>query len=86
METKELNKRILDCLTFAEPFKTLEEEVSVEVNQLADALKVLIVKDLVQPMRHNSSKDRWEKSMFYDSDNMHDFRYQITSKGLDILF
>ena len=70
MELDSVDMQILNSLIFPEPFDILIEEV----------------KGLVQALSKNELTQKWEKGFFYNSDNMHDYRYQITTKGLDLLF
>lgn len=86
MELDEIDIQILNSLTFPEPFSTLLEEVDAPEKIIGDGLKFLMDKDLVFPMSENEVTGAWEKGYFYNSDNMHEYRYQITSKGLDLLF
>lgn len=81
-----MDLQILNALTFPEPFSTLLEEVDAPEKIVGDGLKFLIDKNLVDALSENEETGTWEKGFFYNSDNMHDYRYQITSKGLDLLF
>ena len=86
MELDTIDLQILNALTFPEPFSLIVEEVNAPVSIIGDSLKTLMVKDLVKPLTENKETNRWEKGFFYNSDNMHEYQYQITSKGLDLLF
>lgn len=76
-----VQKAIINSLTFTEPFETLVEEVQAPEPVIADELKTLIDKRLVQVMEELDGKMR--KSFYYDSDNMRSFNYQATAKGLE---
>ena len=86
MELDSIDLEILNALTFPESFGTLLEEVKAPEKIIGDCLKGLMDKDLVHPLSENKQTGRWEKGFFYNSDNMNDYDYQITSKGLDFLF
>ena len=86
MELDSVDMQILNSLTFPEPFEILLEEVKTPEKIIGDSLKVLMDKGLVQALSENELTQKWERGFFYNSDNMHDYRYQITTKGLDLLF
>lgn len=74
---------IIDCLFFTEPFSRLREELNEPRNVLAAELKGLIVRGLVQSMEFDPRADLWKKSLYYDSDNMDDYQYRATGKGIE---
>jgi predicted transcriptional regulator len=82
IELNTVQRQILRSLTFAEPFSTLVEEVRASPHVISSELKFLIARGLVSPME-SALNDRYKPSIYYDSDNMHAFRYQITAKGLN---
>lgn len=81
IELTTLQRQILLALLFPEPFDTLVEEIQATQPVIASELKWLIAKGLVVPMAEDQS-GRFKQSLYYDSDNMRAFRYQITAKGL----
>ncbi|MFM2376458.1 MAG: hypothetical protein RLZZ165_1555 [Bacteroidota bacterium] len=81
IELNPIQRQILRSLIFAEPFGTLVEEVKASPHVISSELKFLIARGLVSPMEAGPN-DRYRPSIYYDSDNMHAFRYQITAKGL----
>lgn len=81
IELNSVQKGIINSLTFAEPFETLVEEVEATEPVIADELKTLIDKRMVQVMEDVDGKLR--KSFYYDSDNMRAFSYQATAQGLE---
>jgi predicted transcriptional regulator len=81
IELNALQTQILLSLTFPEPFDTLVEEIKATQPVIAAELKELIVLGLVQVMQEDA-RGRYTSSIFYDSDNMRAFQYQISSKGL----
>ena len=81
MELNTLQIDILRSLTFPEPFDTLVEEIKATEPVIAAELKELIVWGLVQVMMEDE-RGRYKSSIYYDTDNMRAFRYQISSKGL----
>lgn len=76
-----IQKAIINSLTFTEPFDTLVEEVNAPEPVIADELKILIDKRMVQVMEEVDGKT--QKSFYYDSDNMRSFSYQATARGLE---
>ena len=82
-ELNTIQKAIINSLTFTEPFDTLIEEVDATEPVIADELKTLIDKRMVQVMEDYEGQTR--VSFYYDSDNMRSFRYQATSRGMDAL-
>ena len=74
---------IIDRLFFTEPFARLVEELTEPRTVIAAELKELIVKGLVQPMEYDQGRDAWKATFYYDSDNMHVFRYRATGKGIE---
>ncbi len=76
-----IQKAIVNSLTFPEPFDTLVEEVEAPESVIADELKALIDKRLVQVMEESDGKI--QNSFYYDSDNMRSFMYQATARGLE---
>jgi hypothetical protein len=81
IELNPLQRQILRSLIFPEPFDTLVEEVKASQPVIAAELKQLITKGLVQPMEADAS-GRFMPSIYYDTDNMRAFHYQITAQGL----
>ncbi len=81
IELNSVQKAIINSLTFTEPFDTLVEEVEAPEPVIADELKALIDKRMVQVMEELEGKV--QKSFYYDSDNMRSFKYQATAQGLE---
>jgi hypothetical protein len=81
IELNAIQKQILRSLTFPESFDTLVEEVSATAPVIGAELKALIVLTLVQVVEPQPS-GRYKASIYYDSDNMRAFWYQISSKGI----
>ncbi|HHG84630.1 MAG TPA: hypothetical protein ENJ82_07765 [Bacteroidetes bacterium] len=82
----ELNKiqhQILNCLTFVEPFETLVEEVAEREPVIIAELRDLIDLRYVQVMYKPDGSNAYQKSFYYDADDMRAFGYQATSKGMD---
>ena len=80
-ELNSIQKAIINSLTFTEPFDTLVEEIDAEEPVIADELKTLIDKRMVQVMQEEDGM--MKKSFYYDSDNMRSFSYQATAQGLE---
>jgi hypothetical protein len=83
IELNPIQRQILRSLTFPEPFDTLVEEVKASQPVIGAELKALIAKGLVQVVEPDA-KGRFKSSIYYDSDNMRAFQYQISSKGMKI--
>lgn len=86
MPLDNIELQILNSLTFPESFGVLMEEVAAPEKIIGDCLKGLMDKDLVHSLSKVEGTEILEKGFFYNSDNMHDYSYQITAKGLDELF
>lgn len=78
----ELEYDILNTIYFVESFEKILEEVNAPENIVADGLKFLIDHKFVIAMRWNSGKQEYERTFFYDSDNMRAYHYLITKDGL----
>ncbi len=77
----EIQKKIIGCLLFTEPFEHILEETKGKANIIADELKQLIDARMVQVMEDNGNGG-YKKTFFYDTDNMHAFSYLATEKGI----
>ena len=81
IELNPIQRQILRALTFPEPFDTLVEEVNATEPVIGAELKALIVAVLVQVVQPQPN-GRYKSSIYYDSDNLRAFWYQISSKGI----
>jgi hypothetical protein len=84
IELNDIQIQILRSLTFPEPFDVLVEEVKAREPVIGAELKALIVLSLVQIVEPQAS-GRYKASIYYDSDNLRAFWYQISSKGIEVL-
>ncbi|MBL0017085.1 MAG: hypothetical protein RLZZ519_1942 [Bacteroidota bacterium] len=84
IELNTLQIQILRALLFPEPFDTLVEEIKEREPVIGAELKFLIDKSFVLSMEEMPNGS-FKPSIFYDSDNMRAFRYQISAKGLQHL-
>jgi hypothetical protein len=84
IELNTVQIHILRALTFPEPFDTLVEEIKERQPIISNELKFLIDKGLVLSMEELENGS-FKPSIFYDSDNMRAFRYQVSAKGLQHL-
>lgn len=77
---------ILNKLIFRENLESLVEEVGSVVGRfvVADVLKGLLVKGLVQPMVKQPN-GLIKPSYAFDSDNLHEYFFIATAKGIDLL-
>ena len=75
---------ILRALLFPEPFDTLVEEIKEKQPIIGAELKFLIGKGFVLPMEEGRDGS-FKPSIYYDTDNMRAFRYQVSAKGLQHL-
>ena len=81
-----LNKiqyQILGSLTFVEPLETLLEEVPEREPVIIAELRDLIDQRYVQVMAPVEGSDKFEKSFYYDADDMRAFSYVATSVGIE---
>lgn len=83
IELNSIQRQILHSLLFAETFGTLLEEVQGSAHVIGAELKALITQGLVMPMEPTAN-GRYKPSIYYDTDDLHAFRYQISAKGLKI--
>lgn len=81
-ELNPIQFKILNSLYFEESFQTLIDEVGGMSAVIADELKQLIDRRLVQVLESTNSGFR--KSIMYDTDDMHAYYYQATSAGMDL--
>lgn len=82
VELSELQLRILGSLYYPEPFDNVLEEANAPANYVADDLKTLIDKGMVQVVEPNE-EGGYTRRFYYDSDNMRAFHYQITKDGMN---
>lgn len=80
----ELQYKILGSLFFAEPYEALKEEVPVAEAILKDELKILIDRDWIQVMQESGMGGDVKRTMFFDSDHLELYAFQITQKGLGL--
>ena len=73
---------ILNSVYFVEPFEKILEEVDAPQNIVTDGLRFLIEHKFVVAMRWSERKNEYERTFFYDADNMHAFHYLATKEGL----
>ncbi|MFY0673619.1 MAG: hypothetical protein JXQ87_09445 [Bacteroidia bacterium] len=81
-----IEKDVLERLTFEEKLDHLLEEVNEPRPVVIDVLKGLLTKDMVQAYSFDENTGKATPTPFYDSDNMGEFMYRITTKGLDALY
>ncbi|MCB9233800.1 MAG: hypothetical protein H6581_19240 [Bacteroidia bacterium] len=82
MELNDLQFKILDSLYFVEPFDNILAEAGERESYVADELKTLIDKGMVQVMEFDAKAGDFVKSIFYDTDDMRAYHYLATTKGL----
>ena len=85
-EITDIQFRILDSLYFVEPFEKIVEESGQSTYVVADELKTLISRGWVQVMEFDKESGDFVKTIFYDSDNMHDFHFLATKEGMLLSF
>jgi predicted transcriptional regulator len=86
MELEELEIKILDALTFPESYESLLNEIKEDEAVVADVLKILIAKELVTPMSYDKKTQRYIQGYMYDSDDMTEYYYCMSSKGMKVYF
>lgn len=77
----EIEKAVLEKLTFAESLSSILEEVDGERNVITDVLKLLIRKGWVVTVEDRGSHLS-RRQIYYDSDHMETYSYIITALGL----
>lgn len=82
MELTKLQFAVLDSLYFPEPFENILEEVAQPRPVVLAELRELIDKTFVQVLRWDDTAQDFLPSPFLDADNMQDFRFLATRKGL----
>ena len=80
-ELTETEMDILNVLYFTETYQNILEEVDAEPRIIKDCLRQLIDANLVTPMAANE-KGEYERSAFYDADDMTAYQYVATRDGL----
>jgi hypothetical protein len=82
MKLNEIQYQILNALYFVEPFDTLVNEVADAEPVIADELKTLIAKRLVQAMQFDPVSKDYISTYLADADDMRAFHYLATKEGL----
>lgn len=73
-------KRVLERLIFPEKFQDILEETGLLQGELRDDLINLLSFGFVEAYERSGNKIAL--TSFYDTDNLQDFTFQATSKGL----
>ncbi|NIR71894.1 MAG: hypothetical protein GWN00_37205 [Aliifodinibius sp.] len=73
-------KRVLERLIFPEKFQDIMEETGLLQGELRDDLINLLSFGFVEAYERSGNKITL--TSFYDTDNLQDFTFQATSKGL----
>jgi hypothetical protein len=73
-------KRVLERLIFPEKFQVIMEETGLLQGELRDDLINLLSFGFVEAYERSGNKIAL--TSFYDTDNLQDFTFQATSKGL----
>lgn len=73
-------KRVLERLIFPEKFQDILEETGLMQGELRDDLINLLSFGFVEAYERTGNKI--SLTSFYDTDNLQDFTFQATSKGL----
>ncbi len=81
-ELNDIQWQILDSVYFVESFEHILEEVDAKAAIVADELKTMIARGWIQVMDFDGERGDFVKTIFYDSDNMHAYRYLATRQGL----
>jgi len=82
----ELERSILEKLTFEEHFHHLMEEVNASRPVLADILKIFLVKEMVQAFYQDEETGKVLPTAFCDTDNLQDYQFRRTRKGTEALY
>lgn len=73
-------KRVLERLIFPEKFQDIREETGLLQGELRDDLINLLSFGFIEAYERTGNKIAL--TSFYDTDNLQDFTFQATSKGL----
>lgn len=76
-------RKVLERLIFPEQFSIIREETGLQYGELRDDLINLLNFGFVEAYEQN--KDKISLTNFYDSDNLHDFTFRVTKKGLSAI-
>lgn len=79
---RELQKKIIMCLLFEEPFDTLVEEVKEPEKLIWAELRQMIAKNWVVAAEKDKATGRFRPTNYHDADDMRAFCYVATQKGL----
>lgn len=74
---------ILERLVFPEPFATILEETGLQPGEVRDDLINLLNFGFVEAYEVNGN--RITSTAFYDADNLQNFTFRATSKGLSAI-
>lgn len=74
-------RRVLERLIFPETFQDILDETGLLYGELRDDLINLISFRLIEAYERSGGKIAL--TSFYDADNLQDFTFRATSKGLD---
>jgi len=82
----EIEKSVLEKLTFEEHFHHILEEMDFPRPVVADVLKTLLVKEMVHAFTFNEKTNSALPTAFCDTDNLQDYLFRATKKGMDALY
>ncbi len=75
--------RVLERLIFPESFQNIMEETGLQYGELRDDLINLLSFRFVEA--YQGDGNRMALTSFYDSDNLQDFMFRATKKGLSAI-
>ncbi len=73
---------ILDKLYFPESLDALYEEVDAAPAVIRDVILSLLDNDLISILRYDDRRRDWLPTAIFDKDNLAEYRFVITRKGL----
>lgn len=73
-------QQVLEKLIFPETFEDILDETGLLYGELRDDLINLLSYHMIEAYEHNGNKI--SLTSFYDADNLQDFTFRATSKGL----
>lgn len=82
-EISESERKVLEKLIFPEKFQVILEETGLMYGELRDDLINLLSFGFIEAYEREGNKIAL--TTFYDSDNLQDFTFRATSKGLSII-
>ncbi|MBI1221574.1 MAG: hypothetical protein GC180_03135 [Bacteroidetes bacterium] len=85
IDLDQYEKEILGMVVHAESYATILGEFSGDSFILGDCLRNLVRRKVLHLLEWNEKGQVWERRMIYDADKLSEYRYQLSSLGLNML-